>query len=313
MDNYSGYLLTWDLDKGFVKGAKFENSVAVYDLNTKTKVKPNSITAKEAPIPLEEVIVSASAGIYSSSPRSFSISSSFGGGGPAPKAGAYINPPHGASESGSSVVVTKSPCEKLKELLNNPAFKAKLDELKNKTAEKKENGYSQNKDGTFTALTANGSDAVTMSKDVNRLGYMHTHLDPYERADTNGDLEPVAPIKMFSPEDVRQFLIVVNNAQYNNIPISDTYGIMVSSTGTYQLKFTGNVADINAKNSSINWGGLDDIYAGIIKENGIEAGFLQFLRDKIGIDGIEIYKIEITGGSQITLDSTGKTTTINCN
>ena len=206
------------------------------------------------------------------------------------------------------------PCEKLKAQYNNLTYKAKIDVLKTQTGQTKENGYAQTKDGSFTTLTANGSDAVTLPRDINRIGYMHTHLDSYQKTNSDGDLIDVFPIKIFSPEDVKQFLILVVNAQNYGIPISDTYGVMVSSGGTYQLGFTGNAANINVKTSTINWDeSLNEIYKTTILENGLEKGLLKFLKDKIGIDGIDLYKIEETGNQKITLDINGEKVTINCN
>ncbi|WP_367772379.1 hypothetical protein AB3G33_02560 [Flavobacterium sp. WC2421] len=206
------------------------------------------------------------------------------------------------------------PCEKLKTQYNNLTYKAKIDVLKTQTGKTKENGYAQTKDGSFTTLTANGSDAVTLPRDINRIGYMHTHLDSYQKTNSDGDLIDVFPIKIFSPEDVKQFLILVVNAQNYGIPISDTYGVMVSSAGTYQLGFTGNAANINVKTSTINWDeSLNEIYKTTILENGLEKGLLKFLKDKIGIDGIDLYKIEETGNQKITLDINGEKVTINCN
>jgi hypothetical protein len=212
------------------------------------------------------------------------------------------------------VDVVIDPCEKLKAQYNNPIYKAKIDVLKTQTGQTKENGYAQTKDGSFTTLTANGSDAVTLPRDINRIGYMHTHLDSYQKTNAEGELIDVFPIKIFSPEDVKQFLILIINAQNYGNPISDTYGVLVSSAGTYQLGFTGNAADINVKANTINWGeSLDKIYITTILENGLEKGLLKFLIDKIGIDGIELYKIEDTGNKKITLDINGKKITINCN
>jgi hypothetical protein len=318
LDTFDGYIINWDLTKGFVKGSKFNNSLAVTDIDVEVvsidEIREDvKLTGRQVtePIELKEVIVKSGGGtssiIIKESKQNRDDGGSSGSG--------YINAPRaggGGGGSASEDEEEKDPCEKIKESLNNAVFKTKIDALKTQTGLNKENGFAQDKNGVFTALTANGSDAVDIPRDVNRIGYMHTHLNTYDKPNADGELVPVSPIKMFSPEDVRQFLIIVVNAQYNNIPISDTYGVMVSSTGTYQLKFTGIVADINVKNSSINWDNLEKIYKKYLSGNK-EAGFLKFLNDMIGIDGIELYKIEAAGSSRKTLDSTGKITTINCN
>jgi len=213
---------------------------------------------------------------------------------------------------------TKDPCAKIKEQLAIANIKAKIDELKKKTNLKIESGYSQSRQGPFTALTPSAgsanTDAVNFPMDANAIGYIHTHLDNYERVKTNGDVESVEPIRMFSPDDVKQFLILVLNANRYNIPISDVYGTMVSSKGIYQLRFIGNVADVSQKASSINWGSsLNILYKEIMDNNSLEKGFLKFLNENIGINGIELYKIEDSGNSKKTLSNTGTVTSINCN
>jgi len=105
LEVFSGYILTWDLEKGFIKGAKFENNIAIYAL--KKKEKGHSITMKEAPIiDLDEVIVASGSGTSASiGSRSFSIGGLFGngnGGGSGSSSGTYINPPHGERDSVSN-------------------------------------------------------------------------------------------------------------------------------------------------------------------------------------------------------------------
>jgi hypothetical protein len=319
LDTFDGYIINWDLTEGFVKGSKYSNSIAVCDIDVKVVPDNELIGAvkhtgkQEVPIELNDVIIKASGGKSSIFIKESKYNKDDAKGSTAYD---HIKEPRGGGGAGSGTTEEdpeKNPCDKIKESLNNPLFKSKLDDLKSKTRLTKESGFSQDKNGTFTTLTADGSDAVIIPRNVNTIGYMHTHLNTYDKLDANGDLEPVYPIKMFSPEDVRQFLIIVVNAQYNNIPIRDTYGVMVSSTGTYQLKFTGTVADINIKSNSIAWGKkLDGIYEKYLSGNK-EAGFLKFLNDIIGIDGIELYKMEAAGSSRKTLDNNGKITTINCN
>ncbi|MBG6061032.1 hypothetical protein IWX83_000806 [Flavobacterium sp. CG_9.1] len=314
---FSGRVLITSMSGDFFKGFRMKNGYLISKFIKKSsayttnKIESKSTTAYATePIELQEVIIPARKPVQSLTVAylyvySNEIESSngslhnwgFGGGG----------------GGGGEEEEVADPCDQIKKQMANPAYKAKLDILKSQTGQIKENGYAQNKDGTFTTLTANGPDAIAMPRDPNRVGYMHTHLDPYQKTNSDGDTIDVTPIKMFSPADVQQFLILVVNAQNYGTPISDAYGMMVSSAGIYQLAFTGNVADINAKNSTINWGrSLDNIYVKYLRKNG-EEGFLKFLKDKIGIDGIELYKVEDSGNSKIALDSNGKIVAINCN
>jgi hypothetical protein len=62
------------------------------------------------------------------------------------------------------------------------------------------------------------------------------------------------------------------------------------------LKFTGNIADVN---TNFNWGTeLDKKFIAAKNEYGIEKGFLLFLKDNIGINGITLYKINDDGTSE---------------
>lgn len=243
------------------------------------------------------------------------IGCSDGGGGTGYEGG----PTNGSSGTGAGTVqtnvYTKTPCDKIRKQITNATFKSKLNDLRTKTGLEKESGYSQNRSGVFTTLTANGANELNMPDDATRMGFMHTHIDTYYTYDDYGDLVPNTPIKMFSPADVKSFLVMVVNAQTYNTPIADVYGMMVSSEGTYQLSFTGNVADIKSKYATINWGdNLNDTYKQIILENGVKKGFLQFLQDKIGITGIELYQVDANGGGgRIILGSDGEPVGINCN
>jgi hypothetical protein len=309
---FTGKIIITDLNGEFVNGFKVQNGIAIASLVKKSISSQNSYTNKSNAEELNEVI------IYNNYHNSYPVyviftpyhygiqvehdvlyDMDFGSG--------------GGGGGAEPAVEAEDPCDELKKQTVDPVYQAKIQSLKSNTSLKKETGYGQNKDGTFTTLTANGPDAVVMPRDPNRVGYMHTHIDPYQKTNSDGDLIDVIPIKMFSPQDVQQFLILVVNAQIYGTPISDAYGMMVSSAGIYQLAFTGNVADINAKNSTINWGkSLDNIYVKYLRKNA-EEGFLKFLKDKIGIDGIELYKVEDSGNAKIALDSNGKIVAINCN
>lgn len=211
---------------------------------------------------------------------------------------------------------TANPCDKIKTLMANPNFMVKVEELKKKTNLKVESGYMQSKNGPFTALVGTAStdnaDKISFKPDANTIGYMHTHLDPYDKVMADGNIETVEPIKMFSPEDVKQFLLLVLNANRYSLPIDDLYGTMVSSSSAYQLRFTGNITDVVSKANVIDWKNLNIAYKETMKNNSLEQGFLKFLNEKIGINGIELYKIDAKGNSRKTLDNKGKVIPINC-
>ncbi|QSB26574.1 hypothetical protein [Flavobacterium sp. CLA17] len=342
--NFNGYISVWDLKKGFVKAAQFKDNHAVEDgivevlpREDKTTYRAPSLNPcgdgcndgagggnpiqvpRILPTELREVVkINSYTGpkpklgtpVAYYGPRSPVI------GGTTP--GGYTSPGGGNGGGGSAPppATALNPCDKMKILMANPNFIVKLEELLKKTNLKVESGYSQSKNGPFTPLTGTSStensDKISLASDANTVGYIHTHLDPYERVLPNGETQSVAPIKMFSPGDVKQFVILLLNASRNNIPIDNIYGTMVSSSATYQLRFTGNIADVSLKGGSMNWDALDDLYKVAMRGNK-ELGFLKFLNEQIGINGIELYKIEASGNSRKTLDTNGKVSTINCN
>ncbi|MRX39578.1 hypothetical protein GJU43_09845 [Flavobacterium sp. LC2016-23] len=337
--NFNGYISVWDLKKGFVKAAQFKNNHAVEDGIVEVLDREDKATYKALPMPCEDcmsgggsnttgtvlgdrlrsVVVIGKSGnstgnfsSYYYSPRSPVVSSGF-----TPDSYTSNRGGSGDSSPGLPPATVVNPCDKMKTLMANPNFIVKLEELLKKTNLKVENGYSQSKNGPFTPLTGTAStensDQIRFASDANTVGYIHTHLDPYERVNAAGETQSVKPIKMFSPGDVKAFVILLLNASRNNIPIDNIYGTMVSSSATYQLRFTGNINDVILKGGSINWNGLDVLYTELMSNNSIEKGFLKFLNEQIGINGIELYKIEASGNSRKTLNNNGKVSTINCN
>lgn len=121
----------------------------------------------------------------------------------------------------------------------------------------------------------------------------------------------LVPIPMFSPTDIHQFLETLVNTKTNNIPTADVYSTFVSSSGTYTLKFTGNITDVN---TNFNWGTeLDNKFIAAKKGYGLEQGFLLFLKDNIGISGIALYKINDDGTiEEKSLDANNLLQTLPC-
>ncbi|WP_166924638.1 hypothetical protein [Flavobacterium poyangense] len=335
--DFTGYMTVWDLKTGPVRAAKFVNNRLVEEGVAEFSIK-RSMTAKAPPdppcvyadfgdggcgglgngdgpaIPLRSVVVTGpSKGtpvIYT--PR-FTPPT---GGGTTP--GSYTSPGGGNSGGGTPPPPAANPCEKIKVLMADPNFIAKLEELKKKTKKKHESGYSQSKNGSFTELTiapsSGSTDALRINTTADMIGYIHTHLDEYETGQVNmeGDLLTRKPIKMFSPADVGVFLKLVKNAQANNIPIDSVYGVMVSSDGNYQLRFTGDPTQIN---TNFDWDAetLNKDYVTYMKKGNKEIYFLSFLKDKGYINGIELYKINKDKTStKKVLDANKKVVNVNC-
>lgn len=208
---------------------------------------------------------------------------------------------------------SKNPCDQLKTQNTNADFKSKITELATKTKLKKETGYAQKTDGSYQSLTNSGGDQLNFATDATTIGFMHTHLDPYESGnyDPDGNPEIRSPIKMFSPADVKSFISLLINANRNNIPLSDVYGTMVASNGVYQLRFEGNYSDIN---TGLNFDGLKEKYRDYFRRfSNPEKAFALFLKDQIGINGISLYKLKSDGTSEKkSLDTNNKLTTTPC-
>ena len=192
------------------------------------------------------------------------------------------------------------PCDNLKVQNNNTEYKAKIALLRTKTNVPSETGVVQKADGTFLDyIPTSDPNKLDPPPGTNFMGGIHTHVDPYETGKFKPDginCVKAIPIPMFSPQDINAFLEVILNTKTNNIPIEDVYYTMVSSTGTYTLKFNGDIADVK---TNINWGAeLDNKFIVAKNENGLEQGFLLFLKDNIGINGISLYKINDDGTSE---------------
>ncbi|RBW57581.1 hypothetical protein DS884_11040 [Tenacibaculum sp. E3R01] len=223
--------------------------------------------------------------------------------------------PEGTTENTLGKCVP-DPCKILKTQLGNLNYKNKINELKKKTGLKKETGYKQNKDGNYTALpqTTNGHSA-SFNTDRNTRGYMHTHLNDFETGRiVNGLTEEIKPIRIFSPKDVLQFLQLVKYSRFNGVPTHLVYGTLISSTGNYTLTFTG---DVNFDASGLKE--ARDYDAGYEKyftkkyKNNVQKAFLHFLKEKIKIDGINLYRIKNNGDlEKKTLKTNGKVETNDC-
>ncbi|WP_313097077.1 hypothetical protein [Empedobacter sp.] len=212
----------------------------------------------------------------------------------------YVDPDGNGGGNGNS---SPNPCEDIKKQINDPDYKAKIDELnKNSILNKKyESGYSQNKNGSFTSITqttsSNMSDGLIIDINSDLKGLIHTHQNSYETGnfDENGNPEIRNPIKMFSPADVNALMKLAQNQSSNSY--SDIYVTMVSSSGVYTLKFTGSSSDIKTGFNTPYW---TNEYLNFWKnESGNnETKFLRFLSEKMNVTGVELLKVDKDGKSK---------------
>lgn len=134
LNTFDGYIINWDLINGFVKGSKFDNSKAVFDIKLKVvstnKTQDNSTgRAPAEPIELKEVIIGGSSGGNSYLIGSiFGNGSSFGGGGGG-SAGNYTNGPHGGGGGGSTETASQIIEKKIDNTQLDPCPKGVLEKL----------------------------------------------------------------------------------------------------------------------------------------------------------------------------------------
>ncbi|MDC1265618.1 hypothetical protein N8009_02365 [Flavobacteriaceae bacterium] len=197
---------------------------------------------------------------------------------------------------------TPTDCNNISAQINDQQFKDKIKLLKKKTGEQQETGFSQDTNGSFTPLSVtNNGHSLSIPFTSSMKGFLHTHIDDYENGefDDEGNPKIIQPIKMFSPGDIITFLDLITNAKSNNISTLNVFGYVVSSYGTYTIRFNGNVSDITANISDLrtklNDQTLNEKYKKLVNKFGRERGFLKFLKHEIGIQGINLYKIKNSG------------------
>jgi hypothetical protein len=207
----------------------------------------------------------------------------------------------------------QNPCDDINTQINSTSYKNVYEELKNKTSLQQEAGYVQNKDGNFDALSSsNNGHQLIIPTGQNRIGYIHTHINNFP----TGKNDPVtgAPIinkitRMLSLADVNTFIILLKNARTTGYPVSNIFGTMISSSGTYTIRFTGNtdiLANIKTNYTKEEFRILNKIYNDIyIKDWGRERGFLKYLKHHLQVTGISLYKIKSSGRIRpLTLNAT---------
>jgi hypothetical protein len=313
---FSGRVLITSMNGDFFKGFRMKNGYIISKFIKKpsssatNKMESKTTTAYATePIELREVIIPARKPVQSLTVAylyvySYEIESSsnsliswgFGGGG----------------GGGGAEPVVDDPCDQLKIQNSNTDYLGKIQSLEKNTGLKSETGFIENKDGTFKDLINTTNDGLDVPQDVNTIGFNHTHIDDYKSGYYDQDGNPIInqPIKIFSPKDVMTFIILLNNANRQNISLGSIYGKVISSSNTYTLKFEGVISDIN-QSISFNQA-LDRNYKKAIRKNGLESGFLKFLKEN-GIKGVSLYKINTDGTAEKkSLDTNSTLTSTPC-
>ena len=211
----------------------------------------------------------------------------------------------GGDESEEEEEYVGSPCEKLKNQTTDINFKNKVTDLQGKTDLKKETGYIQKADGSYTYKDAAGQSSTSntlalpnpkLDENKNIIAYIHTHVDEYTFINAAGIEETRKGIRMFSPADMNYFMDMIRNAQDAGRSLSDVYAVMVTSTGNYQIRFTGNQYQIKSftKQQIENFTKEFPDFMSKYSDN-LELGFLNFISEKMNIKATNLYKMETDG------------------
>lgn len=318
LDSYNGLISTWDLKKGFIKAQKFANSAATEAVAFKVASERDIKLLKLYPkaIQLETVIIEGSRGgggidlPYSYITSLLGGSISVGGS----NTDNYFNPPYGGSSGGTKPNtgnLEKDPCDKIKKLIESILHKRKVEELKKNFKLQYETGYYISKTMGYVEGTAYGSQVLNGKIYPDTYGVTHVHIDTFTHMVNNGGIRPevVKPIPMFSPKDINTLCsLLLTTNKYKTSSSDEVFNEMISSSGTYQLRFDGDIN--NVKN--FDYDALSQTYVEHMEDykNNLESGLLVFIKDYIGIDGITLYKINDDGTSdKKTLSQNGLSTT----
>lgn len=224
----------------------------------------------------------------------------------------------GNSSNNDNKDKNKNPCAEMKAKNRSPLYQQKVNELNKHSVlrDRREHGYVEDRNGNFIELkpgksTAN-SDSMTMPMEGIR-GYVHTHQDEYETGKENDDGEPEIrkPIKMFSPRDVGAVMDIASLRTDGDY--ADIYGTMIASNGVYTIRFTGTKNDIKTGFSGKEW---NDRYIDFMNIQGgsIETKFLRFMKEKMGVSGISLFKTEKNGTiKKYELNNKNKAEKSDCN
>ncbi|MXS69908.1 hypothetical protein GSF70_01600 [Flavobacteriaceae bacterium W22] len=210
------------------------------------------------------------------------------------------------------IVKPQTPCSKIKQQREDENFSKRIDTLKTKLTLKKETGYIQKWSGSYeykdNASATNDANSLSLPNVFTNtyiMGFIHTHVNDYEYVDAEGYGVGKKGIKMFSPADMVYFMDLVKNAKDNGRPLSDVYGIMVSSLGNYQIRFTGNEYQIktftNAQKEAFKGPFIDFISKN--KKMSLELKFLKFIDEYMNLKGISLYRMNTDGTTEIKLNA----------
>ncbi|MCY0977137.1 hypothetical protein PGH12_01535 [Chryseobacterium wangxinyae] len=206
--------------------------------------------------------------------------------------------------------VRKSPCQKTKEIIENPAVQEKLDSLKDKSLIGGEMGFKTKKDGTTSDIIDGGAHEVDLGDRTGWQGGYHNHT--------------VTGIPIHSPPDIDNGLLKFARSQPAGEHNDAYFGMIVKkvcSTCTggfkmyhYVIRFNGSYSDAT---TSFSQNELDihkktyqtraGLYNSSSSNEGLEKLLFKSIKD-MGLEGkIILQRIEDNGAVTIITQNSDKT------
>lgn len=213
------------------------------------------------------------------------------------------------------------PCEKIKNKFSETKFKEKVAAIDKVEVfdYDHEMGFAAGYPPTNTGVTGTqyppmenviGSHSVRLPDGNQYFGFMHSHNNKE------------GAVKIFSPYDLATFLTsCVSNADTSG-SIRDAYAMVITSAGNYILQYTGFSSSFGTGPNTIKFWNVwyerelkaiqnDD---NSFDQDKLEKVFLRFLKEKVKIDGVKLYKVEkLTGkAKELTLDINNNVIPVEC-
>ena len=216
--------------------------------------------------------------------------------------------------SGGVVITTQQdPCTKIKTSTNDSKYKANITTLQGKTGDSYESGFrlgnsvaGSGQTGTQNQVLQNkpGTTEVDMKIFSNTFALMHSHYD---------GLFPI-----FSPGDIllfNQWVVWANswNAVATNTPkisLNNLTLTLVTSNGNYLIAFDGTATASLPAYTPQQFDALNKDYEkrlnathtnGNFDMSKVEKEFLKFVKDKMNMTGLKLYKVKNDGNYEISL------------
>ncbi|GAA0871538.1 hypothetical protein GCM10009117_06840 [Gangjinia marincola] len=203
-------------------------------------------------------------------------------------------------------------CQNISDLINDPDYQAKAQECRDNFGGQGEKGFVQKTDGTFVdAPVSDDGHSVSFPTGADKVGYIHNHLNDKPIPDINGDGIPDVEkrIRRHSPKDIQTFITFVQIAHNTGRPVEDIYGDMFSSSGNFQLRFNGNVADLPTFTDQ-QVKDFTEKYEDEFEDRVSNKIWFDFLKDVMQIDeniGIELWQVKNNGTVlKVFVDDNGK-------